>query len=81
MYKAEWTKQKIESLAWLKKKGEFRYKPKKLSVGVVSQGGRVYIPKSALENRKYPICRVCDGKYVPIIKGDKLCFRCKFKTI
>lgn len=39
---------------------------------------RMYnVPKTAIEHKEYPVCK-CGRKFVPINKGDKICFFCQF---
>jgi len=38
-----------------------------------------WISRSIFEHKVYPKCRKCRDRYVPIVEGDKVCFRCKNK--
>lgn len=48
------------------KKGEMFYQHLKLPMGVFN-------------SKVYPECAKCGGKYVPINKGDKECYRCTYE--
>lgn len=41
---------------------------------------RVFFDLKAYEHKIYPTCPHCAQKYVPIHKGDTLCFKCLMTT-
>ena len=55
--------------------------PDKIKITIPSNYGKCshphWLSNSVLEHKVYPTCRKCKEKYVPIVKGDKMCFRCK----
>lgn len=84
--KAQWIEQRKIEMEWRKKRLE-KEKPK--FKDIIQKPihytpytddltyRRIYIPDSALKHKEYPTCQ-CGRKYVPIEKGDKICFYCKF---
>lgn len=36
------------------------------------------MPSDIFTHKEYPICMKCKDKYVPIKKGDFICFKCQF---
>lgn len=36
------------------------------------------MPKGVYTHKEYPTCTSCKGKFVPINKGETICFKCSF---